>query len=92
MSKKLSYHLLPISLAAQVLEWHGLWPGSQVTQDESDDNDVICVPVIVMNVVAVVLGAVVIVAGIRSHDWTLCATVGAILAVNGGLLYWSFKK
>ena len=55
MSKKLSYHLLPISLAAQVLEWHGLWPGSQVTQDESDYDDVSDVPVIVLNVVADIL-------------------------------------
>lgn len=91
MSKKLSYHLLPISLAAQVLEWHGLWPGSQATQIESDD-DVSGVPLIVLGVVAAVLGAVTIIAGIRSHNWVLCATVGAILAVNGGLLYWGFKK
>lgn len=92
MSKKLSYHLLPISLTAQVLEWHGLWPGSQVTQVESDGDDVSCGPMIVLSVVAAILGAVTIVASIRSRNWALCATVGAILAVNGGLLYWGFKK
>lgn len=91
MSKKLSYHLLPISLAAQVLEWHGLWPGSQATRVESD-GDVSCGPMIVLSVVAAILGAVTIVAGIRSRNWVLCATVGAILAVNGGLLYWGCKK
>lgn len=92
MSKKLSYHLLPISLAAQVLEWHGLWPGSQVTQVESDGDDVSGAPMVVLSIVAAILGAVVIVSGIRSHNWALCATVGAILAVNSGLLYWGFKK
>ena len=91
VSKKLSYHLLPISLAAQVLEWHGLWPGSQVTQVEGDD-DVSCAPMVVLSIVAAILGAVTIVAGIRSHNWALCVTVGALLAVNGGLLYWGFKK
>lgn len=92
MSKKLSYHLLPISLAAQVLEWHGLWPGSQVTQDESDDDDVSDVPVIVLNVVADILCVGTIVAAICSHDWLLCAGVGALLAANIGLLYWLSKK
>lgn len=92
MSKKLSYHLLPISLTAQVLEWHGLWPGSQATQAESDDNDVSCVPVIVLSIVAVALGAATIVAGIRSHNWPVCAAVGALLAVVGFLLYLLFKK
>lgn len=92
MSKKLSYHLLPISLAAQVLEWRGLWPGSQVIQVESDGDDVSCGPMIILSVVAAILGAVTIVAGIRSRNWALCATVGAILVVNGGLLYWGCKK
>ena len=92
MSKKLSYHLLPISLSAQVLEWGGMWPGSRVTSVESDGDDVSCVPVVVLGVVAAFLGAVTIVAGVRVHDWALCATVCVILAVNGGLLYWCFKK
>ena len=91
VSKKLSYHLLPISLAAQVLEWHGLWPGSHGTQVEGD-NDVSCGLMIVLSVVAAILGAVTIIASIRSRNWALCATVGAILVVNGGLLYWGFKK
>jgi len=47
---------------------------------------------VVLSVVAAIVGAVAIVAGIRSRNWALCATVGAILAVNGGLLYWGFKK
>lgn len=91
VSKKLSYHLLPISLTAQVLEWQGLWPGSHGTQVEGDDG-VSCAPMIVLSIVAAILGAVTIVAGIRSHNWALCVTVGALLAVNGGLLYWGFKK
>lgn len=92
VSKKLSYHLLPISLTAQVLEWNGMWPGSRGTSVESDGDDVSCVPMVVLSVVAAIVGAVAIVAGIRSRNWALCATVGAILAVNGGLLYWGFKK
>ena len=92
VSKKLSYHLLPISLSAQVLEWNGMWPGSRVTSVESDGDDVSCVPMVVLSVVAAFLGAVAIVAGIRIRNWALCATVGAILAVNGGLLCWGFKK
>ena len=92
VSKKLSYRLLPISLSAQVLEWNGVWPGSRVTGVESDGDDVSCVLMVVLSVVAAILGAVTIVAGIRSRGWALCATVGAILAVNGGLLYWGFKK
>ena len=92
VSKKLSYHLLPISLSAQVLEWNGMWPGSRVTSVESDGDDVSCVPMVVLSVVAAILGAVTIVAGIRSRNWALCATVGVVLAVNGGLLYWGFKK
>ena len=92
MSKKLSYHLLPISLSAQVLEWNGMWPGSRVTRVESDGDDVSCVPMVVLSVVVAILGAVAIVVGIRVRDWALCVTVGAVLAVNGGLLYCCFKK
>ena len=92
MSKKLSYHLLPISLSARVLGWNGVWPGSWVTGVEGDGDDVSCVPMVVLSVVAAILGAVTIVAGVRSRSWALCATVGVILAVNGGLLYWGFKK
>ena len=92
VSEKLSYHLLPISLSAQVLEWNGMWPGSRVASVESGGDDVSCVPMVVLSVVAAILGAVTIVAGIRVRNWALCATVGVILAVNGGLLYWGFKK
>ena len=91
VSKKLSYHLLPVSLSAQVLEWRGLWPGSQATRVESDE-DVSGVLLIVLSVVSAVLGAAVIVAGVRSHNWLLCAAVGALLAVIGGLLYLFFKE
>lgn len=92
VSKKLSYHLLPISLSAQVLGWNGMWPGSRVTSVVSGGDGVSCVPMVVLSVVAAILGAVTIVAGIRIRNWALCATVDAILAVNGGLLYWGFKK
>lgn len=92
VSKKLSCRLLPISLSARVLEWGGVWPGSRVAGVESDGGDVSCVPMVVLSVVAAVLGVVTIVAGIRIRGWALCAAVGAVLAVNGGLLYWGFKK
>ena len=92
MSRKLLYRLLLFSLSAQVLEWNGMWPGSRVAGVESDGGDVGCVPMVVLSVVAVILGAVTIVAGIRVRNWVLCATVGVVLAVNGGLLCWGFKK
>ena len=92
VSKKLSYHLLLIFLTARVLEWNGMWSGSRVTGVGSDGDDVGCVPMVVLSVVAAIVGAAAIVAGVRSRNWALCATVGAILAVNGGLLCWGFKR
>lgn len=92
MSKRLSYHFLLVSLSVQVLGWNGVWPGLRVAGVESDGDDVSCVPMVVLSVVAAILGAVTIVAGIRVRDWVLCATVGAVLVVNGGLLCWGFRR
>lgn len=69
-----------------------MWPGSWGVSVESDGGDVSCVPMVVLSVVAAIVGAVAIVAGIRSRSWVLCAAVGAVLAVNGGLLCWGFKE
>ena len=59
---------------------------------DDDDDDVSCVPVIVLNVVADILCVGTIVAAICSRDWLLCAGVGVLLAANSGLLYWLSKK
>lgn len=69
-----------------------MWPGSRVAGVEGDGGDVSCVPVVVLSVVAAVLGVVAVVAGVRVRGWALCAAVGAILAVNGGLLCWGFRR
>lgn len=82
---------LPVLIATNVLRSKGLWPGSQATQVDSDD-DVSCVPVIVLGVVTEILCVGTIAAAIRSHNWPLCAAVGALLAANSGLLYLLCKK
>ena len=49
-------------------------------------------PAVVLSVIAVILCAATIVAGVRSHDWVLCTVGGVLAAVNGGLLYCFFKE
>lgn len=84
---------LPVFIATNVLRSQGLLPdGRAVPVKGSGGGAGASAPAVVLSVIAAILCAATIVAGVRSHDWVLCTVGGVLAAVNGGLLYWFFKE
>ena len=81
---------LPVLIATNVLRSQGLLPNGRTAPAKG--GSATNATAIILSIVTWILGVAAIVAGICSRNWTMCAIIGALLAVQGALLYWGFKK